>query len=395
MATDWSPGKQLDFLPRSELGLLIEALYKEGYTVLAPGLLDGVVTLRPVRGVGDLARGYKDEQGPGHYRVVEGDSELYFQCNVGPDSPKRHLFPPTQRLFGLHLEGKRFVVDEGSPEPPKLAFLGLRPCEIAAMAVQDNVFGAGDSPAYRCEKNPYYTQARREAIVIAMNCTRPGANCFCVSMKTGPVAENGYDLAMTELRAGFVVKVGTHRGGDLLRKLAVREPSSAELELADVRLEQARNSMGRKMETKGLAEALEYAIEHPHWAEVGKRCLGCGSCTMVCPTCSCSSMRDSSDLHGEHTARSRDWESCFTHQFSYTTSGPHRSSIRARYRHRIRHKLSTFVEQYGEGYACVGCGRCITWCPVGIDITDEVAAIRYDRPVTAETGSARAKGALR
>jgi ferredoxin len=196
---------------------------------------------------------------------------------------------------------------------------------------------------------------------------------------------------MTELRAGFVVTIGTSRGRDLLQKLGLREPSPAELELAELRLEQARNSMRRRMETEGVAELLERGIEHPHWGDVAKRCLGCGNCTMVCPTCTCSSMVDSNDLTGPGSARTRVWESCFAHQFSYTTSGPVRHSIRARYRHRVRHKLSTWHEQYG-GLACVGCGRCITWCPVGIDITEEVAAIRESVLAASESGSARAKG---
>lgn len=385
MASNFLPGQQLDFLPKSGLAPMIEHLRKEGYTVLGPGLADGVVSLRTLRTVGDLARGLRDEQSPGRYRIQKGDPDLYFQHVVGPDSPKRWLFPPSQFLFGLRVEEARFVVEEGPPEPPKLAFLGVRPCEIAAMAIQDRVFGAHDPRTFRCESNPYYTQARQNALIIAVNCTQPGGNCFCASMGTGPAVEKGFDLAMTELKAGFVVEVGSPRGAELIRQLPVREPSSAELELAELRLAQARNSMGRQMDTEGLAEALEISIEHPHWDDVAKRCLGCGNCTMVCPTCSCSSMVDSSDLSGQHSSRLRIWESCFTHQFTYTTAGPHRTTIRARYRHRVRHKLSTWLEQYGGGFACVGCGRCITWCPAGIDITEEVAAIRHHRPKPVET----------
>lgn len=395
MPSSWSPGQPLDFLPHSELKPMIEHLQKEGYTVLGPGLVDGVVSLRTLRTVDDLARGLRDEQSPGRYRVRSADGpdarspaadpDLYFQHVVGPDSLKRWFFPPSQLLFKLHVEGSHFAVDEGPPAPPQLAFLGVRPCEIAALAIQDRVFGAHDPQTFRCETNPYYTQARRSAFLIAVNCTRPGGNCFCASMGTGPAVERGFDLAMTELRSGFVVETGSPRGAELIRKLAVREPSPAELELAELRLAQARNSMGRRMDTEGLAGALENSIEHPHWDEVAKRCLGCGNCTMVCPTCSCSSMVDSSDLDGRGAARWRVWESCFTHQFTYLTGGPHRTSIRARYRHRVRHKLSTWLEQYGGGFACVGCGRCITWCPVGIDITEEVAAIRQHRPKPVET----------
>ncbi|GMV96525.1 MAG: 4Fe-4S ferredoxin [Phycisphaerae bacterium] len=375
MPPAWSAGKRRDYLPKSELGALIDVLQKEGYTIVGPTVVDGVVSLRPVRSLEDLARGLQDEQGPGTYRTREADPDLYFQHVVGPDGPKRYLFPPTQTLFGLHVEGRRFVVDAGPPEPPKLAFLGVRPCELAAMAVQDRVFGASDPRTFRCESNPYYSQVREAALVIAVNCTRPGGNCFCASMGTGPVASEGFDLAMTELRAGFVVEVGSPRGAELVRKLKVREPTAAELELAELRLAQAAAGMGKKLDTSGLPELLEAAVEHPHWDDVGKRCLGCGNCTMVCPTCSCGSILDSTDLPARTATRTRQWESCFTHQFTYTTSGPVRTTIRARYRHWLRHKLSTWLAQYGT-MGCVGCGRCVTWCPVGIDLTQEVAAIR-------------------
>lgn len=394
MPASGSPGQHFDFLPKSEMGSMVETLQKDGYTVLGPVIADGVVALRALGSAADLARGVRDEQSPGHYRLLEGDPELYFQFAVGPDSPKRHLLPPSQLLFGLHEEGSSYVVDQGPPEPPKLAFLGIRPCEIAAIEIQDRIFGANDPRTFRCECNPYYTQVRQNALLIAVNCTKPCANCFCTCMDTGPVVKGGFDVAMTELRGGFVVQTGSPRGADLVRKLGVREPSSAELELAELRLAQAKASVGRKLETEGLVEALAASIEHPRWAEVAKRCLGCGNCTMVCPTCSCGSIRDSSDLSGKQATRSREWESCYTHQFSYTVGGTHRASIRARYRHWLRHKLCTWWEQYGVS-GCVGCGRCITWCPAGIDLTEEAAAICRDWPTPVEALAARGKGVLR
>ncbi len=373
-AEEFRPG-QREYLPKTEFDRLIAKLRQDGRTVLGPTLIDGVVCLRPVRSAADLARGVQDEQNAGRYRTAEGDPDLYFQYVVGPDGPKRYLFPAVQRLFSLHVKDGQFVLDEAPPPAPKLAILGVRPCELAAMAVQDRVFGSPDNGHFRCELNAYYKQARQDATIVAVNCTRPGGTCFCASMGTGPRATTGFDLAVTELRRGFVIEVGSPRGAEVLEDLPVREPSAAELELEEARLEQAQARMGRHLNTEGLPEALSHNVEDPAWDAAAKRCLGCGNCTMVCPTCFCSTVVDSSSLDGGTVSRTRFWESCYTHQFSYTTAGPVRSSIRARYRHWLRHKLCTWHEQFGTS-GCVGCGRCITWCPAGIDLTKEVAAIR-------------------
>jgi ferredoxin len=198
-------------------------------------------------------------------------------------------------------------------------------------------------------------------------------------MGTGPKAAEGFDVAVTELSSGFVAEAGSDTGMSLLQNLPLRVPSPAELELADLKMELARKHMGRRLHTRGIVELLDRNIEHERWDEVAARCLSCGNCTMVCPTCFCSTVSDSSDLDSAKLARTRHWESCFTHQFSYTTMGPHRHTVRGRYRHWMRHKLGTWWEQFGTS-GCIGCGRCITWCPVGIDLTEETAAIRGSSP---------------
>ena len=385
------PGCQ--FLERAHLADLLRTLASRGFTVIAPVVHQGAVRLQRINDDYELPRGVSDWQSPGRYQL-ETDGDTYFDFVVGPDSAKRYLFPMEQKLMTIHAGGKRFIMDEGPDQPPRLAFFGLRPCDLAAVKIQDRVFGYDDPQVMRCESEPYYSQARTNACFIAVNCTRPGGNCFCSSMGTGPAASDGFDLALTELRSGFVVQVGSQLGKELAGELNARAATSAELELADLKLQRAWENMCKQLDTNNLPEILDQAVEHPHWDEVAKRCLSCGNCTMVCPTCFCSTVTDSADLSGTKITRTRRWESCYTHQFSYTTGGPHRHTIRARYRQWLRHKLGTWQEQFGTK-GCVGCGRCITWCPVGIDITQEVAAIRATSPAEPPDASPhRVKGVM-
>jgi ferredoxin len=378
------------FLPKADLDALINELKEEGYTVLGPRLVEDVISLRPIESAEDIARGVQDEQEPGNYRLTEGDPELYFQYVVGPDGPRRYLFPPNLRLFSMVLEDGRFNLEQGPPQPPKFAFLGLRPCEVAALQVHDRVFGANGHDHGCCEEDSYYRSTRRSSFVIAVNCTRPDGNCFCESMGTGPEVSDGYDLALTELRAGFVVQQGSDKGAELAAKLPLLEPSPSQLELAELRLELAKNNMGREFDTEGVPELLAHNLEHHRWEEVAQRCLGCGNCTQVCPTCFCSTVEDQSNLSGRRVTRLRQWDSCYTHQFSYTTSGPVRNTIRSRYRQWLTHKLSNWHEQFGCS-GCVGCGRCITWCPVGIDLTEEVDMIRRESHPAESRADARSR----
>lgn len=367
---------QAYFLSKDHWPDMIRNLLAEGYRVIAPVEREGVIALRPVENADQIAHGLRDLQAPGHYRLEGHADGAIFRYTNGADSPKRYFFPPEQKLFSLRVKGEQFVLDHVAEQPPKLAFIGVRPCDLAAIAVQDRVFGiASDQQTFRCESESYYRQAREQAFMVAVNCSYPGGNCFCDAMKTGPVASGGYDLAMSELHAGFIVRAGSEPGRAMLTRLTLRSPTEAELELEQLRQERAREHMGRKFNAQGVRELLGRSIDHPNWNQIAKRCLGCGNCTMVCPTCFCSTVSDSNDPATGAVSRTRNWESCFTHQFSYTTAGPVRNSIRGRYRHWMRHKLSTWWDQFGTS-GCVGCGRCITWCPVGIDITAEVENIR-------------------
>ena len=321
----------------------------------------------------DLPVGWTDEQAAGKYRLKRREDQALFGYVVGPHSWKKFLHPSRKRLWKAERHGKGFSVVEESDDVQKFAFIGVRSCELHAMAIQDRVF-MQESYVDRT-----YKQRREKSFIVAVNCGQAGGTCFCTSMKTGPKATFGYDLALTELvdvdRHVFVVSVGTELGAEVLREIPHRRAQDVETEQSERVVQHTAQSMGRSMDATNIKDLLYQHPEHPRWDEVAQRCLSCGNCTMACPTCFCTTVEDVTDLTGEHAERWRTWDSCFTMDFSYIYGGTVRASTKSRYRQWMTHKLATWFDQFGTS-GCVGCGRCITWCPVGIDITEEVTAIR-------------------
>jgi ferredoxin len=358
-------------IDRAGLDRLIAALDRAGYTVVGPVARDGAIVYEPVARADQLPDGWIDEQDGGRYRLRRDVGAGMFSHTVGPHSWKRYLYPAEQRLWRARRKGRGFEILRGEAEAPAYAFLGVRACEIAAIEVQDRVFDNGDFA------DPAYLAKRAKAFIVAVNCTRAGGTCFCASMGTGPRAEAGFDLALTELktprRHRFLVEAGSERGAAIAAGLVGEAARPADRRAARDGVAKAAGDMGRRM-TDGVEALLKRNLEHPRWDDVAARCLACANCTLVCPTCFCADVDDTTDLAGEHAERWRRWGSCFTANFSYVHGGPVRRDTRSRYRQWITHKLSTWHDQFGSS-GCVGCGRCITWCPVGIDITEEARAI--------------------
>jgi len=367
------------------LQMLLDALVSRGYKVLGPTLRDGAIVYDELSSAADLPAGWTDEQDGGTYRLKKRDDQALFGYAVGPHSWKNFLFPPTVRLWQAQRREASFEIEAEQHEPLKMAFLGVRSCELHAMATQDKVFRDGNYA------DPLYKSRRDNVFIVAVNCGQAGGTCFCVSMNTGPKVTFGFDLVVTEvLEAGrhyFVVEAGTEAGVQVLADLPHRPVLEEESKAAEKVLAQTAGKMGRSMDTAGIRELLYRNYEHPRWDNVAGRCLTCANCTMVCPTCFCSTVEDVTDLKGDHAERWRRWDSCFTTDFSYIHGGSVRSTPRARYRQWMTHKLATWIDQFGTS-GCVGCGRCITWCPVGIDITEEVRAIKEtDASTTSRKGN--------
>jgi len=357
----------------SELGRLIEALARRDYSVIAPTVRDGAIVYDPIDSARDLPSGWTDEQSPGHYRLKPRQDDAFFGYAVGPQSWKKYLHPAEVRLWSAEREGGTFRILNNEAKPAAQAFLGVRACELAAIAVQDRVL-LGDK--YR---DAIYDARRSGAFVIAVQCTQSAATCFCASMGTGPAVANGADLILTELldSAGhrFLANAASERGAEVLAELQTVPATPVDVRQAETHVQEAATQQTRRIDNHGIKELLYQNFEHARWDHVAARCLTCANCTMVCPTCFCTTVEDVSDVTGDHAERWRRWDSCFTQSFSYIHGGSVRTSTKARYRQWMTHKLASWIDQFGTS-GCVGCGRCITWCPVGIDITEEVHALR-------------------
>jgi ferredoxin len=351
---------------------LIRALERRSYQVLGPVIRDAAIDWGPIQTVQDLPGGWTASQSPGAYRIERRADAKLFGYAAGPSTLKRFLHEPETRVFSVESNGQPFHVIEDSSPPVRRAFVGVRPCDLAALAILDRVLLHDRFP------DALYARRRESIFLVAVNCTDPSGVCFCDSMGTGPRAGAGFDLSLTEVTAGgrecLLVEAASERGVEVLNEME-HSPSNKEVrEAARAALDAARKRMGRHLAVTGLRQTLYDNLEHPEWERAAARCLGCGNCTQACPTCFCITFEDSSDIAGQRAERWRKWDSCFTLSHSYIHGGSVRQSAKSRYRQWVTHKLASWEDQFGTS-GCVGCGRCITWCPVGIDITETAAAI--------------------
>ncbi len=356
----------------SQLEKLIQALRAREFEVIGPTVRDGAITLAHLDSAKDLPAGWTDEQQPGHYRLKKREDEALFGYAVGPQSWKQYFHPAQVKLWEAEAQGFRILNNDNAPKHP-YALIGVRPCELAAIRVQDRVL-LNDK-----YQDAIYARRRSNAFIAVVQCTHAAPTCFCCSTGSGPTAEGGFDLALTELlNSGgthrFVGEAGSERGAEILADIQAAPASQQDIAAAESARNQAREQV-RKLDRSGLKELLYDNFESPRWEAITNRCLACANCTMVCPTCFCTTVEDVSDLSGEHAERWRHWDSCFTLSFSYIHGGSIRTSAKARYRQWITHKLAAWTDQFGS-LGCVGCGRCITWCPAGIDITEEAHAMK-------------------
>lgn len=362
------------------LDRLIRALGERGFEVWAARERSGALGLEAVESVDALPRGRIEAAGPGQVRLEDSGRQAFFDHTLPMQSLKRLVYPPEEKLFDC---GEDLVPKQAPVEAAPKAVIGARPCDIAALDTLTQAFEGGPY----CDDR--YRMRRESLFLVAVNCARPAETCFCTAMDSGPRADSGFDLALTELidEAGhsFLVEAGSEAGGEVLGALEGETATEADRQRARAVSEAAASAMIREM-PDDIEALLKQAYDHPHWAVVAERCLSCANCTLVCPTCFCGTVEDRSSLDGATAERWRRWDSCFTLDFSYIHGGAVRKETASRYRQWMTHKLAHWHDQFGRS-GCVGCGRCIGWCPVGIDITAEAQAIAADLSATAATAA--------
>ena len=358
-------------IAKSAFDVLLANLKAHDYVVMGPRVQNETLVYGPIDSLENLPRGYVTEQEAGRFRLVYTGHSRYFDVIPGADSWKKFLFPSHTELLSLRKVSGEWKVDPIESRPPAYAFVGVRGCELSAIQIQDAAFLRPDF------SDPIYRAGREQAFILSVNCMHPAGTCFCMSMGTGPTVKRGFDLNLTELEDVFLLEIGSGLGLSVISNLPYEAASAFRLDAASRLLELASRWMGRELDTSDLPDLLLNHLENPHWKEVAERCLSCTNCTQVCPTCFCWDAVDTISLDGNETHRERVWDSCFNLGYSYQAGGNARPTIQSRYRQWLTHKLGTWKQQYGT-FGCVGCGRCITWCPAAIDITVEVRALREE-----------------
>lgn len=356
-------------VPKPSLQKVFDNLRASGFSLVGPTVRDGAVVIDEIAGVEDLPLGWTAEQAPGRYRLKQTGRQEYFGYGIAPQGWKRFLHLPQLNLFSVEKTDGKWVMKPAQETIPLQAFIGVRACELSAIAIQDRVFLGGEF------KDPHYARRRERIFILAANCGHAFSTCFCSSMNSGPKATEGFDLAVTELPDVLVMEVGSEMGSEMLRDTSWEAATAFDLGRAAQAVQNAERRIERQFRTDDLPKLLYDNLEHSRWDDVAARCLSCGNCTQVCPTCFCVNVEDTCNLKATVADRRRLWDSCFVREFSHVHGGNIRPTIRARYRQWLTHKLASWIDQFGTS-GCVGCGRCITWCPVGIDLTEEVKAIR-------------------
>ncbi|HUH62201.1 MAG TPA: 4Fe-4S dicluster domain-containing protein [Terracidiphilus sp.] len=356
-------------LAKPALQRIFDHLCESGFQLIGPTVRDGAIVLDSIRNLSELPAGWALEQKAGSSRLLRTHATDYFAFTVGPHSWKRYLFPPQVEMLTARRNGNGWVFEPTIDDTPPFAFIGVRSCDLHAIAIQDDVFVNGSV------RDPHYAHRRERAFILAVNCSTVASTCFCTSMNTGPRARSGFDLVLTELPDSFAIEIGSEAGSNVFAGIDWQPASAFDVGRVSQITQRTERQITRQVTTSDLPQLLYNRIDHPYWDKLAARCLSCANCTLVCPTCFCSTVEDSSNLSGTHTKRTRLWDSCFILDFSHVHGGNIRPTTKSRFRQWMTHKLAAWIEQFGRS-GCVGCGRCIAWCPVGIDITEELSALR-------------------
>ena len=357
------------YLAKTSFQDFLDRLRLDGYEVHGPVVRDNAIVYELLSATESLPIGYRDQQSPGSYRLSKSDSpgdKYWFAWANGPQALKPYVFAPRESLWRAEKpDGHRVEFKQTLPSAKAKAILGVRACDLAALAIHDQHFLDSDYP------DPQYHRRREDLFLIAVNCSHPASTCFCAATGDGPRARAFNDLALTELETGFVVTVGSERGQHLVQALRLPAADSGQVNSAAQIIEEATSVQQRKLPAHDIPMKLLSVLDDSYWQEIAQRCLSCSNCTSVCPTCFCYREKTETAVDLQSSDQFREWDSCFNQGHSYMHGITIRADTRSRYLQWLTHKFGTWNEQFGRS-GCVGCGRCISWCPAGIDIGVEL-----------------------
>lgn len=265
--------------------------------------------------------------------------------------PKEFFLPPTEIIFNFTLNKEGFDIVLPEKEEERRVIFGIRPCDVNALLILDKVF-EGE------QRDEYYLLKRERTTLVALGCNRPLARCFCGSVGAGPSLSGNFDVLLTELDDFYLVEVASDKGRELIDKAPelFLEASKESREGKEQVVEQAKRLASKPVLASEVARRMEACFNDGMWKELGKRCLQCGGCTYLCPTCYCFDVVDRVD--NSKGVRMRCWDCCLLPGFTRMAGGLNpRESAEARIKQRFYHKWDYFVERFGV-FQCVGCGRC-------------------------------------
>jgi ferredoxin len=360
------------FLQRERMQALIDVLAAAGYAVYGPRVRGGVVALDPLADASDMPWGIVDHPEPGRYVLEHTGAARCFGWNLAAQGLKPFVFAPREVVWRVERSADGRLRFESAPaSSQRIAVIGARACDLAGLALLDRHFLGAASGAGT------YAARRSALFIVGVDCARSASTCFCASTGDGPALEHGYDIGLSEVEDGFLVWAGSDAGAELVARLPLETAAPEQLEAAAGACSGAAAAQTRGLPSRHLARALSRVLDHEEWEAVARRCLACGSCTAECPTCFCHALSTEPEVDHGWAAQVREWDSCFAAGHSLLHGRPLRGDRLTRYRQWLTHKLGTWHEQYGRS-GCVGCGRCIVWCPAGIDLTAEVEALVGD-----------------